>query len=59
MGLDEGEVVIDADVEVSLGHHLDAERAIVVDDALLHICGVRRHQREPLDAADREQLVQR
>ena len=59
LGLDQREVVVDADAQVALGNDLDADRAVVVDDALLHVGGVGRDQRQPRHAAQREQLVER
>ena len=46
-------------VEVALGHAVDAELRVVGDDALLHVGHIGRHQAERARAAQREDLVER
>ncbi|MCY1378835.1 hypothetical protein D9M69_665000 [compost metagenome] len=43
---------------MSLGNDRNAARGVVVNDALLHIGGVGAYQRQPLNIAQRHQLVQ-
>ena len=59
LGLDRGEVVVDANAQVALGHGFDADGAVVGDYLLLHVVGVRRDERDADDLAQGQQLVQR
>ena len=56
---DQREIVVDTDFEVAFSNHLDSKGAVVVDDALLHIGRVGRHEAEPLNSAQGHQLVER